>query len=73
MSTPVVTFEPADFSRGHRHIDWDALRLFLSVSLPLLAFTVAMWWGFKQIEGRKDRSPINFIQNLWDWFEWRAR
>lgn len=54
MSTPVVTFEPADFSKGRRHVDLDALSLFSAMSVLLLTFTVAAWWFFSWRGGRKD-------------------
>lgn len=48
MSTPVVTFEPADFSNASRQINLAALSLFVEISVPLLLFTVAVWWVFKR-------------------------
>lgn len=59
MSTPVVTFEPADFSKGRRHLDLDALSLFLAMSLPLLLFTVVIWWSFKCREDRTDDNVVD--------------
>lgn len=56
MSTPVVTFAPADFSHRDRHIDLNALGLFSAISLPLLTFTVAVWYFFKWRAEREDKK-----------------
>ena len=53
MSTPIVTFRAADFTDRHRSINWDALLLYLEISLPLLAVTIAFWYLFYRREDKK--------------------
>lgn len=64
MSTPIVTFRSADFSKEHRHVDLDALGLFSAMSIPLLLFTVAVWWVFKWREGRKDGNSDDYTDQF---------
>ncbi len=56
MSTSIVTFRPADFSKSRRYINSDALSLFAEISVTLLLFTVAVWWLFNWRERRKDKK-----------------
>ena len=60
MSTPVVHFDENDdnSSFGSHNIGWGATKLYLMLSLPLVALTLLAWWCFSLRAKQKERMEL---------------
>ena len=54
MSTDIVHWED-----GRRHLEVEALKFYLHVSLPLTAAVLAIWAGFQMYKRRKERKLVH--------------
>ena len=62
LSTPVVHFDPNEVGFSYENIGWGALKLYITISLPLMLLTFLAWISMFWWEGKRVAKRYQMVE-----------